>query len=98
LPLGAVVYQSPAETASPPARVARAARTRISRPACRKCTEPSANRKLAPPGWKAYGCRVLVQLMAHGPGTVAPSALDPATTTALALLAQGPPKENGPGT
>jgi hypothetical protein len=36
----------------PPARVARAASTRTPTPACRKCTEPSANTKLAPPGWK----------------------------------------------
>src|SRR5262249_34580381 len=39
----------------PPARVARRASTRMSRLARRKCTEPSANRKLAPPGWKPYG-------------------------------------------
>jgi hypothetical protein len=60
-------------------------------PLGRKGTEPSAKRKWLPPGWKPYGWRSLVQLMPHGPGTADSPAPDPATTTGLALLAQGPP-------
>src|SRR5262245_17775293 len=88
----------PREDFRPPARVARAARTRMLIPALRKCTEPSANRQLHPPVWELYGCRSLVQLIPHGPGAAEPSGLEPRISTGLALLAHGPPKENVPGT
>ena len=42
--------KSPAETTSPPARVTRRAKTRMSVLAFRKWTEPSAISTLAPPG------------------------------------------------
>ena len=41
---------SPAETTSPPARVTRRAKMRMSMLAFRKCTEPSAKTAFAPPG------------------------------------------------
>src|SRR5262245_4272574 len=91
-PLVSRCYQcASAGTISPPARVISAARTRMSMPAFKKCTEPSANTKLAPPGWKLYTCRSLVQFMAQGLRGGGASGLAPLGVTRFDDEAQAPP-------